>query len=182
MQSNVACAIDLCRKSQEQQRRSLDSLSSAMKANEANEVVKAPGRPCGASMNQSGLGELDESSMARRELHRNASQGYLRSESPKQFVRKKRWPKAGETHGNHPLLPGDGHDGVIAPWPTSSRVDEDVDGIVGPTTLVTHGGGAWANMISMSAERKTCWRESKASPLSSLSMRSGRIRRGWYVL
>ena len=133
MLSNVACAIDLCRKSQEQhwQRRSLDSLSSAMKANEANEGAKAPGRPCSASMNQSAPGELDESSMARRDVHRNASQGYLRSESPKLFVRKKRRPKAGETHGNQPLLPGDGHDGVIAPWPTRSRVDEDVDGIVG---------------------------------------------------
>ncbi len=34
-------------------------------------------------------------------------------------------------HRDEPLLPADGEDGVIAAWPASGRVDEEVDGLVG---------------------------------------------------
>ena len=36
-----------------------------------------------------------------------------------------------ETHRDQPLLPGDGQDGVIAPWAPGRWVDEEVDGLVG---------------------------------------------------
>ena len=167
MMTNVACAMDLCRKSKEQQRRSLDSLAKSfhdrnqegnedsivnleMEVNQA-EILKMndwPDIPNGSQMAQSG--ELDDSSMMRRIMHRidrmailemmnsgTKLNGGVGNEPPKRFVRKKRPSKKrerqydGETHGNHPLLPGDGYDSVIAPWATSGGVDEDVDGIVG---------------------------------------------------
>jgi len=41
-------------------------------------------------------------------------------------------------------------------------------------SFMTGSGGGWLNMMSMCAVLNTCWFESKARPLSSLSMRSGR--------
>ena len=38
--------------------------------------------------------------------------------------------KSDGTYRYKPLLPGDGKDGVIAPWSSSSWVDEEVDGLV----------------------------------------------------
>ena len=35
------------------------------------------------------------------------------------------------THRDESLIPGDGKDRVIAPWPAGRRVDEDVNGVVG---------------------------------------------------
>jgi hypothetical protein len=51
---------------------------------------------------------------------------------PERFVRRPRRTKPKrESHRNEPLLPGDGEDGVVAPWSPGGWVDEEVDGVVG---------------------------------------------------